>query len=61
MDSEKGAQATTRVDDPTPKGHVPLKYMGTAADKIDMSTLGREQVLRVRNLCTLFSIVSSSE
>jgi hypothetical protein len=31
------------------KGHVPIKYMGTVADQRDMSTLGRQQVLRVRN------------
>jgi amino acid permease len=46
MDSEKGAHATTVEGNPAPRGHVPLKYMGTAADKLDMSTLGREQVLR---------------
>ena len=34
-------------------GNVPLKYMGTNADKRDMSTLGREQVLRVRTHCRI--------
>ena len=55
MESKNEAQLTTTAGDDVPvhKGHVPIKYMGTAADQLDMRTLGREQVLRVRKLHTL--------
>lgn len=35
------------------RGHVAPKWRGTQADQADMSTLGREQVLRVRALILL--------
>ena len=36
-------------EDPNHVGHVPPKYLGTATDQRDMSVLGRQQVLRVRD------------
>jgi hypothetical protein len=46
--SKNGSQVqTAAADEYSHKGHVPVKYMGNAADQRDMSVLGREQVLRV--------------
>ena len=41
-------------EDPNHVAHVAPKYLGTATDQRDMSVLGRQQVLRVRDyrLCT---------
>lgn len=39
-------QATMVGDNPV-KGKVASKYMGTPADQLDMTLLGKEQVLRV--------------
>ena len=36
-------------EDPNHAGHVAPKYLGTATDQRDMSVLGRQQVLRVRD------------
>ena len=44
--------AEKELDEP---GAIPLKYRGTAADKRDMTILGKKQVLRVRVLPNLIS------
>ena len=36
-------------EDPNHVSHVAPKYLGTATDQKDMSVLGRQQVLRVRD------------
>ena len=36
-------------EDPNHVSHVAPKYLGTATDQRDMSVLGRQQVLRVRD------------
>lgn len=36
-------------EDPNHVAHVAPKYLGTATDQKDMSVLGRQQVLRVRD------------
>ena len=36
-------------EDPNHVAHVAPKYLGTATDQRDMSVLGRQQVLRVRD------------
>ena len=42
--------AWIRAEEQMNQYHVPAKYLGNGADKRDMSALGREQVLRVREL-----------
>lgn len=46
-------------DDSRQKGFLAPKYMGTIADKEDMSVLGKSQVLRVRST-TYMNWISAS-
>lgn len=47
------------IDRPNATKNLDLKYLGSPADKHDMSILGRDQVLRVSMLHTLLSTVLS--
>lgn len=52
--TEKSFGETGSGEEESDDSGIPLEYRGTAADKRDMITLGKKQVLRV---CILFDFV----